>query len=76
MDAWRRTRANIAWGAYLVAAGRFEEAEPILLQSRKILEEEVGRNCTSTRDAGRRLVDLYAAWGRSTEAARWNGIDA
>jgi len=62
-DAWRRARAQSAWGACLVAAERFGEAEPILLQSREVLAIEVGENSTATRDADRRIRQLHDAMG-------------
>ena len=68
-DSWRRARAQSAWGACLVSLRRFEEAEPILLQSREVLEREVGTESTATRDAARRIAQLYKAWGKPAPAA-------
>jgi hypothetical protein len=62
-DTWRRARAQSAWGAYLVASGRYSEAEPILLQSRAALALEVGKDSTATRDADRRIRQLHDATG-------------
>jgi len=70
-DSWRRARAQSAWGACLVSLRRFDEAEPILLQSRAVLEREVGRDSTATRDANRRIMRLYEAWGKPAKAAQW-----
>ncbi len=74
-DSWRRARARSAWGECLVALGRFDEAEPILLESQNILDVKLGPNSTATRDASNRLVRLYRAWGKPTQAARWAGVD-
>ncbi len=70
VDQWRRARAQSAWGACLVSLRRFEEAEPILLLSQKVLEREVGRDSTATQDANRRIIRLYEAWGKPAKAAQ------
>jgi len=64
VDSWRRARAQSAWGACLVVLRRFDEAETILLESREVLEKEVGKDSTATRDANRRIARLYEEWGR------------
>lgn len=69
--SWRCARARSAWGACLVSLRSFEKAEPILLQSQKILETEVGLDSTATLDANRRIVRLYKAWGKPALAAKW-----
>lgn len=72
-DSWRRARALSAWGACLASQRRFEDAEPVLLQSHAVLVTEVGPASTATVDAVRRLVSLYQAWGKPDQAARWAG---
>ena len=69
--SWRRARAWSAWGEYLADVGRFDEAEPILLESHRVLETELGRQATATVDATRRLARLYLAWGKPGHAARF-----
>jgi serine/threonine protein kinase/tetratricopeptide (TPR) repeat protein len=63
-DSWRRARAQGAWGECLLALQRFDEAEPILLQSLTVLEREVGRTSTMTQDAIRRIRRLNEARGK------------
>jgi len=74
-DSWRRARARSAWGAFLVRKGRFDEAEPILLETRATLVDLVGAQSTATSDATRRLKHLYRAWGKPSESARWAELD-
>ena len=63
-------------GAALVAQKRYSEAETVLLEARRDLEalsppprREVARPIT-------RLVELYAAWGKPAEAARYRARPA
>ena len=74
-DSWLRARARSTWGECLVALRRYAEAEPVLLESHKVLERKVGVESTATQDTARRLVQLYEAWGKPTQAARWAGVD-
>jgi hypothetical protein len=66
-DSWRRARAQGAWGECLVSLRRFNEAEPILLQSLAVLEREVGRSSTATQDANRRIRRLDEARRKPAE---------
>jgi serine/threonine protein kinase/tetratricopeptide (TPR) repeat protein len=70
-EPWRLARAQSAWGGSLASSRRFAEAEPILLRSYEVLEREVGRDSTATVDAGRRVVQLYEAWGKPARANQW-----
>ncbi len=63
-DSWRRARAQGAWGECLLALGRLDEAEPLLLRSLAVLEREVGGNSTATQDARRRIRRLNEARGK------------
>jgi serine/threonine protein kinase/predicted negative regulator of RcsB-dependent stress response len=56
-------------GASLTALGRYDEAEPLLLDAHRVLKDAKGR---WNRDAGAtaaRLVALYDAWGQPGKAA-------
>ncbi len=53
------------YGAWLVALGRYQEAEPYLVESLRILRKVQGERSIYTRDAGRRVDELYRVWGRS-----------
>ena len=66
----------LAWaenglGAALTTAGRFEEAESLLLRSLPLIRERRGPSDQYTQKALRRLVALYKSEGNSGEAARF-----
>ncbi|MDX1388291.1 MAG: tetratricopeptide repeat protein, partial [Acidobacteriota bacterium] len=56
-------------GGVLVRLERFAEAEPILIEAYEMLEKTESVNRTG-RALGR-IVELYDAWGKPEEAARW-----
>jgi serine/threonine-protein kinase len=64
--AWEVAEAESLWGVVLTKQGRFEEAEPFLLDGYWILRDERGAEAIYTRNAYRRLVELYNIWGRPT----------
>ncbi len=66
----RVARAQSHLGAAYSGLGRFAEAEPLLLDSYRILSEESERS-PHTRIVLSYLVDLYKAWKKSEEAARY-----
>lgn len=63
-DAWQMADAESLLGGYLVTQGRYEEAEPYLIGSYETLRRLRSDQAIYTRNAYRRLVDLYAAWGK------------
>ena len=60
--------ANDALGECLTTQGRYDEAEPLLLQSYESLKSSQGANNPRTRLALQRLVVLYEDWGRFATA--------
>ncbi|MHC4695264.1 MAG: tetratricopeptide repeat protein [Planctomycetota bacterium] len=58
-------------GEYLAAQGHYEEAESLLLEGFATIERRHGRSHTTTPRALRRIVNLYEAWGKPDEAAKW-----
>ena len=66
---WRTPDAESVLGSCLAAQGRFAEAEPLLLGSYPILKADAGEGGRYAPAALRRIVDLYAAWGRPERAA-------
>ncbi len=75
-DHWATHRARSELGAAMVALGEFEDAASLLLESYASLESQqeslppvIRDKCL--RDARARIVALYEAWGRPTDAARW-----
>ncbi len=71
---WRIAHADRVLGSCLAATGRFEEAEPLLVESYPILEK-ARHSCTRyTLDALLRLIDLYDAWGREKETGAYRAL--
>jgi len=68
---WQIAEAQSLLGACLQAEGKFERAEELLLQSLDVLRESRGPSDEHTRTAIRRLGELYEAWGRPQEAAKY-----
>lgn len=62
-------RANL--GHCLTRMERFEEAEPVLLECYEKLTTSMGAAHPRTVGAAEKLVELYTAWGRPEEAARY-----
>jgi serine/threonine protein kinase/tetratricopeptide (TPR) repeat protein len=59
------------YGVCLTKLGRYREAEAALIESHQLLERDLGPGHERTILASRDLADLYDAWGRREEAARW-----
>jgi serine/threonine protein kinase len=66
-----RATANGALGEFLTAEARFPEAESFLLASYESLKKSQAENSPRTRLALERLVNLYDAWGKTDDAARY-----
>jgi hypothetical protein len=60
-------------GLCLAHLKRYAEAEPMLLQASAILEASRGANFYQTQLAYTTLRDMYAAMGRSADAAVFGG---
>ncbi len=67
-DAWEVADAEGLWGVFLTARGHYEEAEPFLKKSYSSLKGSRGEHSIYTHNAHRRLVGLYAAWGKPLPA--------
>ncbi len=67
-DAWQIADAESLLGAWRVQQGRYQEAEPYLHDSYATLRKLRGERAVYTENAHRRLVGLYAAWGKPLPA--------
>ncbi len=67
-DSWDLAEVRNLQGACLVKQGRYEEAEPLLRESTLRLEQLRGADAVNTRNAYRRLDELYEVWGRTRPA--------
>ncbi len=70
-NAWRVADARSVLGQCLAAGGRFEEAEPLLIESYPTIRDAKGADSRYARDAAARIVELYRAWGRPDEASEY-----
>lgn len=68
---WRTALVRGLHGRCLTGLGRYPEAESLLLESYRVLRAQRGEGHRSTRAVLRRTADLYEAWGRPVEAARY-----
>src|SRR5690606_3760428 len=68
---WVIASSESILGAHLALAGRFREAESLLLPAEQQLAAIRGEEAAVVSDARARLVRLYEAWGREDDAARW-----
>ncbi len=58
-------------GHCLLMLNQFEEAESRLLESHEVLTAALGADHEITSDPVKSLVNLYEAWNKPEEAARW-----
>ena len=74
-DAWNTFNAQSLLGAALLGQGQHAAAEPLLLSGHAGLEKtepSIPPQAKYTlRDAVERLVQLYTAWDKPAEAAKW-----
>jgi eukaryotic-like serine/threonine-protein kinase len=81
-DTWSRFRNQSNLGASLAGQGKYTEAESHLLSGYQGLkemqstdppgfEEEITERNEQITEAGQRIIDLYTAWGKPKEAAKW-----
>ena len=68
-DHWRQANARGILGACLMAAGRHEQAEPLMREAYKTLLAKKGPEATYTSEAKDRLRQLYISQGRDYKAA-------
>jgi len=71
---WRLADAEGVLGSCLTRQRRFQEAEPILVESYRRLSKEEGDGAKQVSEARRRLVDLYMAWDRPDRAAPYKAL--
>jgi tetratricopeptide (TPR) repeat protein len=71
-DHWRTDWALATHGAALIQLSRYTEAEPLLLESYEGLSSNPGARPIHIETARGYLVDLYTAWDRPKEVARYS----
>ncbi len=74
-DAWTTFNAQSMLGGALLGQKQYAEAEPLLLAGYAGLKERAAKIPANEKlrlpEAADRLVELYAAWGKPAEAAKW-----
>jgi len=74
-DDWPIGATRSLLGASLVAQARYREAEAVLLEARRDLDDQKPSSPQSVvRTNIKRLVELYTAWGKQPEAARYEAL--
>jgi tetratricopeptide (TPR) repeat protein len=73
-EHWRAAWAEALEGASLSALRRFDEAEPLLTHAYGVLSLGTGARVSQIEAASQYLVDLYTAWGRPEDAARYRDL--
>ena len=68
---WLLASTEGTLGAHYTLAGRYQEAESLLVPAERRLVELRGEQAPIVATARTRLVDLYAAWGKPDEARAW-----
>jgi hypothetical protein len=68
---WRIAETTSIIGGVLVAQGRFNEAQPLLLDALRVMESDSQAPKRRTQNALARIINLYETWGKTDEAAKW-----
>ena len=71
-DSEMSLRAKNALGVSLLSKARYAEAEPLLLEHHRHLMQTGGISRTDSREAIKRLIDLYEAWQRPEQAREYH----
>jgi eukaryotic-like serine/threonine-protein kinase len=76
-NGWVRYNTESLLGSALVAQGKYDEAEPLLVSALQGLFEQKANiphgSRTALNEAGERIVQLYEQWGKPEKAAAWRG---
>jgi serine/threonine protein kinase len=74
-DAWTTFYAKSVLGATLLGQQKYDQAEPLLIagyEGMKARRNQIPlQGQASFVESAQRLVQLYEAWGKASEAARW-----
>ncbi len=73
---WAILEAESVWGSYLAASGRWDEAEPFLVDSHRGLREMRGEHHVETAEAWRRVTALREARADAETAAEQSSAAA
>jgi tetratricopeptide (TPR) repeat protein len=68
---WDIATVKSLLGGCLIAARRYRDAEPLLLESYPPIAAQFGAAHNRSLVALRRIGDLYEAWGKPDQASEW-----
>jgi hypothetical protein len=68
---WQLARAQSALGNCLAALRRFEEAEPLLLESYQALKTKRGDKDKFTQQTLSRIIKLYEGWRKPDKVGEY-----
>jgi hypothetical protein len=66
---WRTANAQSLLGECLAAMGKYEEAEPLLLDGYHALHASPETSPGLVDEAIRRIIEMYESWGKPEQAA-------
>ena len=73
-DSWERYNCTSMLGGSVATQNRYEEAEPLLIQSYEALLQRrstIPAGNSAVDEAGQRIVQLYRSWRKADKAAEW-----
>jgi len=74
-DDWSRRYATSLLGGALLGQGRYAEAEPLVVQGYEGMKAREAKIPAQAKphlaEAAERVVRLYEAWGKPSQAAAW-----
>ncbi|HET9662678.1 MAG TPA: tetratricopeptide repeat protein, partial [Burkholderiales bacterium] len=71
---WRTAVAAGTEGAALAGLKKYEEAEPLLVDSYAVLSHDSGALSLFVTESARRLEALYSAWGKPEKAREYRAL--
>jgi tetratricopeptide (TPR) repeat protein len=73
-DKWARAAAESDLADCLILQGRFDEAEPLLVEAQEVLQDTRGISFAETQKALRRLIVVYDESGKHDEAQHYREV--
>lgn len=70
-DSWRTHAMRAAWGASLMELGRYEEAEPMLLETHSELVRRFGEQNRMVEANRWNIIELYRKWEKPEKEKAW-----
>ena len=71
---WKSGDCRDVYAAFLTDVARYEQAEALLLSAYPVLRDTLGSENVRTKRSLNHLVELYEAWEKPDEAARFRAL--